>query len=133
MKQILFEEFRRMQKLAGLNEIEGMMDNPSGISNEEAINILRNKKPDYISMRLFLEELNQDPDDDLFSIAIEDGDIYEAIILLADVAGNSRKINSFDGIFTKEDFIRAAMAAQFSEEIIEAILNLNKVKFLKQR
>ncbi len=111
-KQIISEEFKRMQKLAGI--------------------LTENQKPDYVSMMVFLEGLGVDPKDPLFALAIKTGDIYEAISLLVDTAGNGDEENPFDGVYTQSDFRNAAEEAQFSQEMIADILDMDEIQNLEK-
>jgi len=88
--------------------------------------------PDSVSMRVFLEGLNINPDDPLFAPAIEAGNIEEVINLLIDTAGNGDTENPFDGIYTQSDFSEAARAAQFSEEMIDELLSMTPIRTLEK-
>jgi hypothetical protein len=87
--------------------------------------------PDALSMTLFLEELGF-TNDDLFDGVIESGDIYEAISLLVDVAGNGDERNPFDGVYTQSDFRSAAETGSFSEELIDKLLDMEQIRNLER-
>jgi hypothetical protein len=88
--------------------------------------------PDRFSMMVFLEELGVDYKDPLFAGVIEDGDYEEAIHLLADTAGSGwDSPNPFEGVYTKNDFKEAAEEAQFTQEVIDYILDLDMIKNLE--
>ena len=70
--------------------------------------------------------------DDLFDGVVESGNIYEAISLLADVAGNGDERNPFDGVYTQSDFRQAAEAGQFSEELITDLLDMDEIQNLER-
>jgi len=90
------------------------------------------KAPDSVSMRVFLEKLNINPEDPLFASAIEAGNIEEVITLLIDTAGNGDTENPFDGVYTQSDFSEAARAAQFSEEMIDELLSMTPIRTLEK-
>ena len=93
--------------------------------------VKENHTPDALSMTLFLEELGI-TNDDLFDGVVESGNIYEAISLLADVAGNGDERNPFDGVYTQSDFRQAAEAGQFSEELITDLLDMDEIQNLER-
>jgi len=88
--------------------------------------------PDPVSMMVFLEGLNINPEDPLFALAIKTGDIEEVINLLIDTAGNGDTENPFDGVYTQSDFSEAARAAQFSEEMIDELLSMTPIRTLEK-
>lgn len=90
------------------------------------------RTPDSVSMRVFLEGLNINPEDPLFASAIETGNIEEVINLLIDTAGNGDTENPFDGVYTQSDFSEAARAAQFSEEMIDELLSMTPIRTLEK-
>ena len=92
----------------------------------------KNQTPDLVSMRVFLEELNINPEDPLFASAIKAGNIEEVINLLIDTAGNGDTENPFDGVYTQSDFSEAARAAQFSEEMIDELLSMTPIRTLEK-
>ena len=92
----------------------------------------KNQTPDLVSMRVFLEELNINPEDPLFASAIKAGNIEEVITLLIDTAGNGDTENPFDGVYTQSDFSEAARAAQFSEEMIDELLSMTPIRTLEK-
>lgn len=80
-KQILSEEFKRMQKLAGINEIEGMMGGMHGEDDftTSILNFISKKYSDLISSRNY----------DALGAAIEkDFPMLRSDLVLQDIFGN---------------------------------------------
>lgn len=81
MKTQLNEEFKRMQKLAGINEIEGMMGGMHGEDDfiQTILHTIHKKYPDLIANR----------DYDALGIAIEkDFPMLRSDLVLQDIFGN---------------------------------------------
>jgi hypothetical protein len=88
--------------------------------------------PDSVSMMVFLEGLGINPKDPLFTSAIKSGNVEEIIALLVDTAGNGDAQHPFDGVYTQSDFAQAARAAQFSEEMVDDLLDMDEIRTLER-
>ena len=119
-----------MKDIIRMNQLAGIITEGQAKKMMEILN--ENQNPDYVSMMVFLEGLNIDPNDPLFADVIKTGDIYETITLLADTAGNGDAKNPFDGIYTQSDFRNAAEEAQFSQEMIEDLLDMEEIQNLEK-
>ena len=94
--------------------------------------VKESETPDSVSMMVFLEGLGINPEDPLFDLAIKTGDVEEVIALLVDTAGNGDAQHPFDGVYTQSDFAQAARAAQFSEEMVDDLLDMDEIRTLER-
>jgi len=128
----LIKESVKSEKKSGLRENRRRgRNNMSWRKKSKMLRESLSKRIDPISMRLFLESIGIDPDDHMFSIAIEDGDMEETMLLLLDTASNGDEDNPFDGIFTKSDFIEAGKYAGIDPSIIDTLLDREYMRNLE--
>jgi hypothetical protein len=97
-KQI--NEIKRMQQLAGLLKEESI---PGG--------------PDEVSLKVFLDVLGLNSNDPIFKHAYQNHDIEELLQMIEDTAGLDQ--------YTKSDLINAMEQAQFSQDMIDQIIDEN--------
>jgi hypothetical protein len=119
-----------MKDIIRMNQLAGIITEGQARKMMQVLN--ENEKPDSISMMVFLEGLGISPKDPLFASAIKTGNIYEVISLLVDTAGNGDTENPFDGVYTQSDFYKAAQDAQFSQEMIDDILDMEEIQNLEK-
>jgi hypothetical protein len=101
------------------------------VKSTKLVKEMNTGKPDQQSTMTFAEMLGVDPDDPMFQSAFEEGDIYEIINMLVVTAGNGDEENPFDGVYTKGDFKAAAEEAQFSDEMIDELLDMEEIQNLE--
>lgn len=94
-------EIKRMQQLAGL-------------INESQLN--ENQVPDEVAMTIFLEELGMKVKDPIFQGVIKSGNVEEALDLIDDMVDLERS-------YSQSDIIAAMEAAQFSQDMIDRIID----------
>lgn len=99
-KQINLTEVKRMQKIAGI--------------------LKEDRTPDAISMTIFLDELGVNTKDPIFSSVINSGNVEEALDLIDDIKDLERS-------YSQSDIITAMQAAQFSQEMIDRIIDEHPV------
>lgn len=80
----------------------------------------------------FAKGLNINPNDEMFSIVIKSGNLYEFIDLLIDTQGTGTEFSPFDGVYTQYDFLNAAQKGKFSEDIIEDLLDIDVINRLEK-
>jgi len=103
MKKTLINEVRQLQKIAG-------------ILKENEDNVIPGG-PDWVSLSVFLEALGLNPKDPIFQGAMKNRDIEELLQMIEDTAGLDQ--------YTKSDLIDAMEEAQFSQDMIDFIIDEN--------